>query len=664
MKESDQEKLDRYKREFYADYGAFEEQRDKSNEEMRFQVVPGGQWEGFLEAAYADRAKLELDQVSDYVYRTYGNWTQNRIGVRYTPDDGITSDDDAELLNGLYRRDFRRSQGEQAVDCAVLEAMQCGVGAFQLATEYDDAESVDDDTMNVSFRALPNAYSTVVWDSGAKLIDKSDAKRCTLLFEYSRTAFEEEYPDAVPASAMTPDDRREYNWTTNSTVTVACRYDVVRKKDVAYTVAHMQTGERDVIYKSDGELDNILALGFEVVMEKRIERRFVEKTLFSGAEILEPTKRIAGKYIPVVPVYGYRSYVDGSEYYNGLVRKRMDGQRLFNMEVSRLAENSANAHKRIPIMDPRQVQGLEAHWAGDISRKPYLPLRPLIDKSGAIVQTGPSGFLEPDAIDPHTAALVELTATFINAGTGGAPQETIDPDVSGKAISAIIQQIDLNTQPIMDNVKVAIKWAGIVYREIARDIYASPRTIKTVAEDGSESTVRLMEVSADPQTGNPVYANDLSRGKFEVVVSTGPQYQTKREATVETLKDIYASLTPDDPNRPIVLGMLIENLDGVGIDDLREYNRNRLLSMGIRKPESDEERQFVEQLRQQQQGQQDPQQALIAAATQQQLAEAQEKEASAYNKIADAEYKRARAIETVDGMKTKRMQMALDALRR
>ena len=328
------------------------------------------------------------------------------------------------------------------------------------------------------------------------------------------------------------------------------------------------------------------------------------------------------------------------------------------MEVSKLAEDSATANKRVPLFDPNQVKGMENHWAGDISRKPYMPIRPIYDKSGNIIHNGPLGYLEQSPIDPNTKALIELTAQFIQTGTGGAPQDTINPDASGKAIKAVIERIDLNTQPIMENIATAVKWAGFVYREIAADIYAQPRMIKTVAEDGGEQSVRLMSVDVDQDSGMPVYRNDLSKGRFEVVVDTGPQYQSRREATVETLKEIYAGLGENDPNRAAVLGMLIENLDGTGIDDLREYNRRRLLMMGIRKPETDEERQLLAQMSQQP----DPQQKLVEAAATQQLAEAQQMRASAVQKIEDAKLKRAKALETVDGMKARRMEMMLDVL--
>lgn len=45
-----------------------------------------------------------------------------------------------------------------------------------------------------------------------------------------------------------------------------------------------------------------------------------------------------GPSIPIVPVYGKRYYVDGQERWQGYVEKRKDRQRLYNSNVSRLAD--------------------------------------------------------------------------------------------------------------------------------------------------------------------------------------------------------------------------------------------------------------------------------------------------------------------------------------
>jgi hypothetical protein len=651
--------LQQFKLDFETDYKVTEEPRDKANEEYRFFTVPGGQWESFLESHYENRSKLELDQTADYVYRTYGQWTQNRVGVRFSPDDGDTTDDDAELLNGLYRRDFRRNNGVVALDNAVLEVFGSGTGAFHISTEYDDKEGFDDELMNVSFKPVHNAYSMIAWDSTAKRIDKADAKRCTLIKEYTRDAFEAEYPGVDITNAMAPNDRRQFNWNTGNSVFVGVRYEIKKEKTVAYVLIHPLTGQIEKAFSKDGDVEReARKMGYEISRRKKVEKQYVVKSVFTGDTFIEKETRIPGKYIPIIQLYGYRAYIDGVEFYHGLVRKRMDAQRLFNMEVSLLAEQAASSNKRLPLFDPSQMKGLEHLWSTDLSKKSYMLARPITDKQGNIIHSGPIGYLEPSTIDESTKNLIELTASFIQGGTGGAPQDTIDPDASGKAINAVLKRVDLNVQPVLENIATGLKWAGEVYRAIASDIYAEQRKIKTIGEDGSEKTVTLMEQSMSQETGDPITINDVSKGRFEVVPDTGPGYETKREETVETLKDIYVSIEPDNPYKAAVLGLLIENLDGPGIQDLKDYVRKDLIVKGIKKPETDEEKAMLEGM----QNQEDPQAQLIAAAAEQQTAEAQSLRAKSVKDIADAELKRAKAVETVENINLKEIETLSNAL--
>ena len=64
------EKHENIIRAFTKDYAYNEDQRDLANEDIRFIVVPGGQWEGFLEQAYGSRPRMEYDMVVQAVSST------------------------------------------------------------------------------------------------------------------------------------------------------------------------------------------------------------------------------------------------------------------------------------------------------------------------------------------------------------------------------------------------------------------------------------------------------------------------------------------------------------------------------------------------------------------------------------------------------------------
>ena len=117
LTEKQSKMLDDYKKKVGEAFDLAEEQRDAANEDIRFCNVDGGMWEGWLEDTHGyntNRARLEFDITTDYVNRYVGEWTMNRANVQYVPDDSATTDDDADLLNGIYRADFKDNDGQIA----------------------------------------------------------------------------------------------------------------------------------------------------------------------------------------------------------------------------------------------------------------------------------------------------------------------------------------------------------------------------------------------------------------------------------------------------------------------------------------------------------------------------------------------------------------------
>jgi len=645
------EKLAKFMSDISSDADVVDDQRIQANEDMRFVNVVGGMWEGFLEEDFnQDRVKLEFDIVSNYLQRFLGEQNSNRIGVEYKPDDGKTTDDDAELLNGIYRSDFRNGSGSIAVDLAVLEVSTCGYGAMKLATEFDDDEDPENDDMRIVWRPIANAYNTVFWDQSAQRIDKRDARWCTVLKPFTKDSFAEVYPDKDPVSAYTPDDLSidNQNITSPDFVYVATRYEAVKKKEAVFIYNNLKTGDVEVYNKEDHELikDELRSDEFrKFVRERNIIRRSVEKTVFSGADILSETRRIAGKFIPVIPFYGYRAYVDGIEWYRGLVRKLKDAARLFNMQVSQLAENAASGGQEVPIFTPEQMQNpdIQALWANK-NNVPYLLADAVTNNSGDIISAGPIGYSKPAQLDGSTTALMAIVPSYIQDVTGGAPQDTLDPRASGKAIQAMLKRENLTTSMITNNISDAMKSSGEIYQAMASEVYTTQRNMRTVGKDGKDGEVQMLKTVMDEATGTLIESNTLNGKKFKAYSDVGPQYDSLREQTVEDLKDMLTSLsaTPEGQQYiPVIMTVLMDNIDGVGLGPIKEFNRTKMLTQGFAKPETPEEEALVEQAKQ---PKEDPNQALIAAAANQQNAEARSLDASSLQKVADAEKKAAETV--------------------
>jgi len=109
-----------------------------------------------------------------------------------------------------------------------------------------------------------------------------------------------------------------------------------------------------------------------------------------------------------------------------------------------------------------------------------------------------------------------------------------------------------------------------------------------------------MDPILDEESGEIVVVNDLTNTEFEVFAEIGPGYSTKKEETIEILAAAEArAIAAGD--QALAKALLLEGLklvDGVALDDIREYCNNQLIIMGFKKPETPEQQQLLEQSQQ------------------------------------------------------------------
>ena len=661
MTSEKKEELELYLEEFDEDYILGDEQRKLAAQDMRFSIVKGGHWEGFMEEVYDGRTKLELDMTNQACERFMGDFADNRVEVSYSPNDDATTEDDGKLLSRLYRMDARRGRGKQAMLSAVGEAARCGYGAVKLPTVYENDEDPEDERQRVVFEWLPNAYDTVIFDSNAKEPDKSDAKHVYVIYEYSTKAFKEEYPDAAMVS-VDGGYQGQFDWNPKDSIHVAHRYEIKTKKTKMHTFVNAESEEVQHIQDEDLELveSDLTGRGWEKTKTKKVILKQCFKIVFSGSEILETKRKISGKMLPVIPIYAYRYYIAGKEYYFGLVRGLIDAQRLYNMEVSQAAEVSSTGNRDIPLIDARALKGFESHWLnGNIYDKQFLPVQGGADPVTGEVITPYAGALPAAQMSQTSAALMEVVSNYIKEATGSQLADISDVDMSGKAIRELVKRINLNTRSIWTNIETYITRQGEVYKSIANDIYSMRRSVKLLNEDGSEETAQLMKAALDDR-GRLTEVNNIKKMSFECFASVGLAYETERAETVETIRSVIAE-SKESPAAaeylPVLYSTLFETMSGSGLEKVKEFNRKKQLQMGLVEPKDQKEMQYLQSL-----NQPDPQAGLIEAATQQQLAEAEDLKARAVERVSKAEYNRAKAVESIENMKTNRIKVLRESI--
>ena len=630
---------------------ALRDERLQCLQDRRFYSLAGAQWEGPLWDIYENKPKFEVNKVALAVMRIISEYRNNRITVDFVSKDGAENDKLADTCDGLYRADEHDSVANEAYDNAFEEAVGGGFGAWRLRTTYEDDEDEDNERQRIQIEPIFDADSSVFFDLNAKRQDKADARFCYVIYSMTYESYKEEWNDD-PTDWPKIIHQYEFDWCTPDVVYIAEYYKV---EDVTETIRIFRaidgTEER---YKSSEFTDDpaleetLAAIGSVEVRQRKIKSRKIHKYIMSGGRILEDAGYIAGKCIPIVPVYGKRWFVDNVERCMGHVRLAKDAQRLKNMQLSKLGEISALSSVEKPILTPEQIAGHQLMWAEDnLKDYPYLLINPITNADGSQAISGPVAYTRSPAIPPAMAALLQVTEQDMQDILGN-PQagEKVVSNVSGKAVEMIQQRLDMQTFIYMSNFAKAMKRCGEIWLSMAKDVYVEEgRQMKVITDNGDTDSVTLMQPTIDQETGEVKMANDLGAAKFDVDVDVGPSSSSKRAATVRALTGMM-QITQDPETLQVLGAMAMMNMEGEGVGDVQDYFRKRLIRMGVVKPTDAEAEALMAEMQAAGQ-QQDPNAIFLQAAAEEAVAKAARARADTVETIASAELKRAQTAETI-----------------
>ncbi|HHP6365192.1 TPA: portal protein [Acinetobacter baumannii] len=650
----------RAKAQFDKIQSAVRDERQQCLEDRRFYSIAGAQWEGKLGEQFANKPKFEVNKIHLAVIRIINEYRNNRITVDFVSKDGSQNDELADTCDGLYRADEQDSGAEEAYDNAFEEAVGGGFGAFRLRACEEDEEDEENERQRIKIEPIFDADSCVFFDLDAKRQDKADANFCFVLTSMTHDAYKEEYGDD-PASWKKDISNSEFDWCTPDIVYVAEYYVIEKVKEKQHIFVLIDGTEQrcmaDELEKDPSIQERLDATGAQELRIKTLERRKVRKYMMSGSQILEDCGYIAGRYIPIVPVYGKRWFVDNVERCMGHVRLCKDVQRLKNMQLSRLGEIAALSPIEKPIMAPEQVAGFEHMWANDnIDNNPYLLANPLTDINGNVIAQGPISYTKPPQVPQSLAALLQLTDVDIRELLGNQEQgEKINANVSAEAIDLVQNQLGMQSYIYIDNFAKAIKRCGAIWLSMAKELYVEEgRRMKTI---GKQDEVDSAELSR-PVIGESgiEYENDLTKASFDVGVDVGPTSSSKKSAIVRQLQALLP-YTQDPQDMKILLAMIYMNMEGEGIKDFRNYYRKYLVQLGVVEPTEEEQQEMMAAAQNQPP---DPNAQYLEAAAEEASAKAQKAKADTIKVVADAEKTRADTAATLAKMDRDDQQATLD----
>jgi hypothetical protein len=531
------------------------ENRALAVEDFEFRI--GDQWPDDIKRSRDSdgRPCLTINKLSQFIRQITNDQRQNRPSVKVNPVDDVADPETAKVLQGLIRHIEYNSNADVAYDRAFDAAATAGFGYFRVTTDYCDPTSFDQDILIKSILNPMNVYL----DPSAQEPDGSDANWGFIFEDLTPEDYKQIYPNSEAASM---EDWRSIgdnapDWATEKTRRVAEYFYKVYEQATIYLLSDGQS----VQAKSEEELLSKLPPEISIVNKRETTLEKIKWAKINGVEVLEESEW-AGRWIPIIPVYGEEVNIDGKKYLQGIVRQAKDSQRMYNYWVSTETEAITLAPKSPWIVAEGQLEGYEHVWA-EANRKnfSYLTYKPT-NLNGQPVAPPQRSSFEPAVMAITNARMqsgedMKSTIGMYDAALGNRSNES-----SGVAIQRRNQQAQTANFHFVDNLSRAQRHCGRILVDLIPKIYDTPRAARIIGEDGEQELVKINELFE--HKGKQV-TYDLSKGKYDVTVATGPSYQTKRQEAVATMLD----LTKSYPNLfPIIGDLMLKNMDVPGADEM------------------------------------------------------------------------------------------------
>ena len=578
---------------------AYSDSREDELDDLRFMAgSPDNQWQwpadvlatrGSVQGQTINaRPCLTINKLPQHVRQVTNEQRQNRPSGKVIPADDNADVQVAEIFNGVVRHIEYMSDADVAYDTACDNQVTYGEGYIRLLTEYCNDETFDQD---IRIGRVRNSFS-VYMDPTIQDPCGADAEWCFITEDILKEEYERMFPDATPISTLYSQgvgDQGISSWLQEDTIRIAEYFYNSYEKATLHLYPDNQTA-----YRGTPQDKQLTAMFGKPIRSREVDRKKVMWMKTNGFDVLQE-REWAGKWIPVVRVIGNEWEVDGQMYISGLVRNAKDAQRMYNYWTSQEAEMLALAPKAPFIGYGGQFEGYEMQWkTANTTNWPYLEVNPdVTDGAGAVLplpQRAPPPLPQTGLIQAKMGAADDIKGTTgqYDASLGMAGNER-----SGKAILAREKQGDVGTYHYVDNLARAIRHITRQIVDMIPKIYDTQRIARIIGVDGEVDMVKFNPSQAEPvkeirdQMGaliEKVY--NPSVGTYDVMVTTGPGYMTKRQEALDAMSMILQS----NPQLWTVAGdLFIKNMDWPGAQEMAARFKKildpKVLSEGDQSPE-------------------------------------------------------------------------------
>lgn len=491
------------------------------------------------------RPCLTINKHPSFLRQITNDQRQNRPSIHVHPVDDAADPKTAEILEGMIRHIEYASQADICYDTSVHSAAAVGFGYFRFVTDFESPDSFDQE---IRFDRIRNVFSVHI-DPSSKSPDGSDMKYCFVESSMTRKELRQEHPKSEAAITGPTDDDD------NKEVLILEYYYI---DEVPDTLLKLSNGE--VGFKSDlVELPE----GVTVAQERPSFKRKVMWKKLAGfddkvpgkanpirneprlTDVLETTE-IPCDFIPVFLVIGTELDIDGKVTYSGIIRDSKDSAMMYDFWMTSATEEVSMRPKTPYIGAEGQFAGHEEEWRqANVRTFSYLEYKPKT-VNGVLAPPPqrqpmadvPQGVLQ---MAMHASDEIKAVTGIYDASLGARGNET-----SGLAINSRKKQGDLSNFHYIDNLSRTVRHAGKCLVNMIPRVYSGPRVVRIIGKDDKISHASInqpgpRQLSVDEQDTVQVVQqilNDVTVGKYDVIVQSGPSFSSLRDESRAAMMEL------------------------------------------------------------------------------------------------------------------------------
>lgn len=514
--------------------------RRMAMEDYKFVNEPGYQWEEQVKKERGDRPCYEFNKLRQSCKHVINNMRANTPQGKVR---GVEGGDKqiAEIYEGLIRNIWNQSDADTAIDYASEYQVSAGIGSWRISTKYVSNDVFEQD---IVIETIANPFCLYA-DPAAKDMLKVDARDWILTERISKTAYEKRWPKADVTEFEAEEFDDDEDWHTDDEVRIA---EYWYKEASTKEIWQLEDG---TIINADSEEGQIIEQTMPDVIKRRRTVNYdkIMMCIASGDAILEGPTEWAGSMFPFVQIYGEYAVIDGKLVWHGLPRFAKDAQRSYNASRTAITETIALAPQAKWWATADQAKGHVDRWADAHKQNyPFMLFNSDPKQPGAPQRMGgpdvPVALIQESQIASDE---IKAVTGIFDASLGAQSNET-----SGRAIYARQQQGQISTFNYEDNRAKGIKRTWDLLVDLIPKVYDTERELRVLGSDGIEDYKRVNRVVLDGM-GNEVKVNDLSMGRYDVTVTIGPSFTTRRQEASE----IYGQMMQSNPEIFGIAGDLI-----------------------------------------------------------------------------------------------------------